>query len=94
MSSFILQGPREYEGIVKYLRKQAGPSIKVMTSADDITALTSKNPVVVVAYLSSDKARMATRFEEIANKLRDDYVFASLVGEDAIKAAGMEQSSM
>merc|ERR1712170_214415 len=44
-------GPREVNGIVKYMKAQVGPASKECKSQDDLDNLLKKKEVVVVSYL-------------------------------------------
>lgn len=67
-------GPREADGIVSYLAKQAGPPSVAITEASQLTALTAKEDVVVVGLFPGGKPSDA--FLSAANAMRDQFAFA------------------
>jgi len=70
------KGPREANGIVKYMRAQAGPAAKPLATAEDVTKfLERKEDVKFVAYTKKDSS-IGKTFEKLANSLREDYIFA------------------
>jgi protein disulfide isomerase len=77
------EGPRDANGIVSYLRKQAGPAAKKVTTAEQLEKQKSINEVLAVAFFDSEDELVG--FRETANSMRDDFGFAeapsSLAGE-------------
>jgi protein disulfide-isomerase A1 len=67
-------GPREADGIVSYLAKQAGPPSVAVTEASQLTALTAKEDVVVVGLFPGGKPSDA--FLGAAEAMRDQFAFA------------------
>uniref|UniRef100_F6WYW5 Protein disulfide-isomerase n=1 Tax=Ciona intestinalis TaxID=7719 RepID=F6WYW5_CIOIN len=80
-------GPRQADGIVKYMQKAASPAaVLIETAAAHDKLLQKSSSVVVVGYFT-DKAK-ATAFENVAKTLRDDYKFAYTTSDDVMDAAG------
>ncbi len=68
-------GPREADGIVSYLTKQAGPASTKLASADAAAALTAAEDVVVFGVAPEGSAEQKA-FLAVAQKMRDDFLFA------------------
>ncbi len=66
-------GPREVNGIVKYMKAQVGPASKECKSQADVDTLLKKPEVVVVSYLK-DKSDQDV-FAKVANALRETVAF-------------------
>ena len=67
-------GPREANGIIKYMKSQAGPASKELKDAKDLSATQEKSDVVIVGLF--DSATEAEPFLKAANQLREDADFA------------------
>lgn len=63
------------------MEKQAGPSAKPITSADQLKKLTADNDVVVVGNFASKSGAAHKAFTSAADSLRDHFKFAVI--EDA-----------
>lgn len=75
------------------MTKQSLPAVSPLT-ADTIKEFQASDRVVVVAYVaSSDKTSNAT-FTEVANALRDDYVFGATDDVALAEAAGVKQPAI
>ena len=70
-------GPREVNGIVKYMKAQVGPASKECKSEADLKKLLEKPEVVVVNY---DKSNDDV-FQKVANTLRETVAFGHTEGE-------------
>ena len=77
-------GPREADGIVGYLAKQAGPATTEVREASQVTELTSREDVVVVGVFPGGKP--SATFMDVANAKRDEFRFAH-TGDGAPSAA-------
>jgi len=70
-------GPRDADGIVKYMKAQVGPASKeYATFADLKKRLTDIKEVVVVGVFASESEALAKKFHKTASKLRESVVFA------------------
>ncbi|BEI86121.1 hypothetical protein CcaverHIS002_0604080 [Cutaneotrichosporon cavernicola] len=71
-------GPREAEGIIAYMRKQALPAVSVLTT-DDHDEFTTKDNVVVIAY-GDDAHPVPESFTQFADVARENYLFGKVEG--------------
>jgi len=86
-------GPREYAGIVKYMKAQVGPASKELKSVAEAEKELAKSEVVVycLADASSD---LAKTFQKVAAKLRETVNFAHSASEDVAKKIGQKLGSV
>ena len=80
-------GPREADGIVSYLTKQAGPASTKLASAEAAAALAAAEDVVVFGIAAEGSPELAT-FLQVASALRDDYVFAHTADAALVPGGG------
>lgn len=80
----------DHDSIISYMTKQAMPAVSVLTS-DTIEEFKTQDKVVVVAYFGADDKKSNTTFTEIAESLRDDYLFGATNDADLAKAEGVKQ---
>ena len=66
------------------------PAVSLLTS-ETIEEFKTQDKVVVVAYFGADDKKSNTTFTEIADKLRDDYLFGAVNDEELAKAEGTKQ---
>ncbi|GAB6032387.1 protein disulfide isomerase [Chamberlinius hualienensis] len=85
-------GPRDANGIVKYMRAQAGPSAKELKAYSELEAFISKEDVAIVGFFNSESSKLQEEFKKIADKLRESYRFAYTVAADIAKKAGHEEA--
>merc|ERR1712117_32601 len=68
-------GPREVNGIVKYMKAQVGPSAKECSSDADVDKLRQKDEVVVVGYFDDDEEMK--EFTKAADAVRETVAFGT-----------------
>jgi len=78
-------GPREADGIVKYMRAQAGPAAKPLDSEEKVKEfIERKEDIKFVAYTKAD-SDLAKAFTKAAGGLREHYIFGIAAPTDAHK---------
>jgi len=82
-------GPREKDGIVRKMLKEAGPVSKKLENAEDAKAFIGKDTVGVIGYFSAEDSSLAKAFLRAADGL-PDVRFAHTISED-VKSA-MDQT--
>ncbi|VDM44009.1 unnamed protein product [Toxocara canis] len=68
-------GPREAEGIVKYMRGQAGPSAKELKTYEEFQKFVDTDEIGVVGFFESE-SKLKDSFLKVADTERDRYRFA------------------
>jgi protein disulfide isomerase family A protein 3 len=77
------KGPREAQGIVAYMKKQAAPSITILKSAADLEKFIAEEAGVV--YFGDLTSKLAKTFDQTAEKLRESFRFAKTDVEEVVK---------
>jgi protein disulfide-isomerase A1 len=82
-------GQRKSDAIVSYMIKQSLPAVSVLDkdSHDDFT---TADKVVLVAYLAADDKDTNATYTQVAESLRDNYLFGATSDPALAKAAGVE----
>jgi len=91
-------GPRDVDGIVKYMKKQVGPAAKPLSSVKEVEAFVSSDPDVgyaVVGFFPEAKtSQLSSSFAIVANKFREKYVFGKVTDVSVCKHYGVESDSI
>lgn len=83
-------GPRTADGIVSFLKKQAGPaSVELKTDAD-LKKFIEDQDASVVGFFADDKSTAQSEFLKSASALRDNYRFAHTNSEDLLQSNGID----
>ncbi|CAH9071058.1 unnamed protein product [Cuscuta epithymum] len=69
------KGPREADGIVKYLKKQVGPASAEIKSKEDAASLIDEKKVFVAGVFQEFSGDEFEKFITLAESLRSDYEF-------------------
>ncbi|CAO3649816.1 unnamed protein product [Cunninghamella echinulata] len=85
------KGSRQHEGIVSYMKKQSLPAVSDLTEVSALNDFKTSDRIVAVAYIKEDDKESKEAYADLANKLRDDYIFG-LVTDDALaKEEGVKE---
>ena len=77
-------GPREADGIVKYMRSKAGPSSRELNSVEEVEKFLNNNDQSIVGFFSKHDSALATEFRKVADQLSESYRFAHSVNPDVL----------
>lgn len=69
-------GPREADGIVKFMKSRAGPTSKELNTLAEAEKFLSNAEHSIVGFFSSAESSLATEFKKIADQLSERYRFA------------------
>ena len=75
------------------MTKQALPAVSTLEK-DKLEEFKTADKVVLVAYFAPDDKTSNSTFLEVANSLRDDYLFGAISDADIAKAEGVSQPSI
>ena len=71
------------------MTKQALPAVSILTS-ETLEDFKTSDKVVVVAYFGADDKKSNTTFSEVAETLRDDYLFGATSDAALAEAEGVK----
>ncbi|XP_005807506.1 protein disulfide-isomerase A3 [Xiphophorus maculatus] len=83
-------GPRTADGIVSFLKKQAGPASVELKTEGDFEKFMADQDASVIGFFADDKSSEQTEFLKAASALRDDYRFAHTNAEALLSSHGGE----
>uniref|UniRef100_A0A7E4V5V0 Protein disulfide-isomerase n=1 Tax=Panagrellus redivivus TaxID=6233 RepID=A0A7E4V5V0_PANRE len=81
------EGPREADGIVKFLRGQAGPSAKDLTSVADFDKFINNEDISVIGFFEGE-SKLKDSFLKVADTERDRFRFAYSSNPEVLKKVG------
>ncbi|XP_061576706.1 protein disulfide-isomerase A3 [Cololabis saira] len=87
-------GPRSADGIVGFLKKQAGPASVELKDAADLQKFISDQDASVVGFFSDDKSPSQAEYLKAASALRDSYRFGHTNAAALLQSQGMEQEGV
>ncbi|WOL18529.1 protein disulfide-isomerase-like [Canna indica] len=68
-------GPRQADGIIEYLKKQAGPASALIKSTEDAENLIDDKKIYIVGIFQEFSGEKFENYLKVADKLRSDYDF-------------------
>lgn len=85
-------GPRQSDGIISYMKKQAEPASTDLDSVEAFEKFTAEN-AVIIGFFSSAEDDDAKKFSDLTGSLRDSYTFGHSYSADVRKAAGYDKEN-
>lgn len=82
--AFDYEGPRDSDGIVRYMRNKAGPSSKELKTVAEAEKFLSNDDHSIVGFFESSSAKENVEFQKLATALSDDFRFAHTFSADVI----------
>ena len=79
--------------IISYMTKAALPAVSEV-EPDKLDEFKKSDKVVLVAYLAADDKKNTEAYSEVANALRENYLFGSVKDADSAKAEGVKQPAL
>lgn len=78
------QGPRDADGIVKYMKAQVGPASRELNNFADVSSrLQASKEVVVLGVFKSSSDDLYKKFQKAADKLRESVSFVHIFADSA-----------
>ncbi|CAG4977504.1 unnamed protein product [Parnassius apollo] len=84
-------GPRESNGIIKYMRAQVGPSSKDLLTIAEYEAFISKDDVVVVGFFEKE-TDLKGEFLKTADKMREEVTFGHSSAKQVLEKTGFKDN--
>nr|QMV80798.1 protein disulfide isomerase 7 [Clitoria ternatea] len=83
-------GPREADGIVKYMKSQVGPASKELKGEDCHKNFLETNEVSYILYTEKEDSPLAKAFHSVAKKLREKARFAHTIAKSLVEKDGFK----
>lgn len=83
-------GPRDADGIVKYMRTKAGPTSKELNSVEEAQKFLANSEHSVVGFFKSADSALAAEFKKVADQLAENYRFAQSSNAEVLAKYGHE----
>ncbi|KAM8862023.1 protein disulfide-isomerase A3 [Synchiropus picturatus] len=83
------EGPRSADGIVSFLKKQAGPASLEIKDDTHFQKLISDSDAIVIGFFADDTSTAQTEFLKAASALRDNYRFAHTNSKELLQSQGV-----
>ncbi|GAB7363289.1 hypothetical protein MBLNU230_g3570t1 [Neophaeotheca triangularis] len=87
-------GQRKAPAIVSYMTKQSMPSVSLLENGDQLEEFKTADKVVLVGFFGADDKSSNTTFGEVADDLRDTFLFGATSDEALAKAEGVSQPAI
>ena len=81
------EGPREADGIIKYMRGQAGPSAKEIKTVAEFEKFVNSDDSAVLGFFETE-SKLKDSFFKVADTERDRFRFGYSTNKDVLKKAG------
>lgn len=81
-------GPRDADGIIKYMRSKAGPTSKELKSVADVEKFLNNFEIGVVGFFVSSGSEIQKAFQKLADSLSEDFRFAHTFDKAALEKFG------
>jgi len=80
---------------VLFLKKQTLPPVSELNSVEDTTKFTTEEKVVIVGFFDDSNSEAYKTFNQVAERLRNDFLFGAVIGKKAInKEFGVNEPSV
>jgi protein disulfide-isomerase A3 len=77
-------GPRESDGIIKYMRSRAGPASKELNTVEEFDKFLSNFEHSIIGFFSKTDSALATEFKKVADQLSESLRFAHTTNQDIL----------
>ena len=87
-------GARKAQALVSYMTKQAMPAVSLLESASALEEFKTADKVVLVGYFAVDDKTSNATFGEVAEELRDSFLFGATAHIELAKDEGVKQPAI
>ncbi|KXT03760.1 hypothetical protein AC578_724 [Pseudocercospora eumusae] len=87
-------GARKADAITSYMTKQSLPAVSLLQTAEALEEFKTADKVVLVAYHTADDKSSNATFTEVAESLRDSYLFGATSDAALAEAEGVKQPAL
>lgn len=87
-------GARKAQAIISYMTKQSLPAVSLLESSTALEEFKTADKVVLVGFFGADDKSSNATFTEVAEELRDNFLFAATSDADLAKAEGVKQPAI
>jgi protein disulfide isomerase family A protein 3 len=81
-------GPRDKNGIIKYMKGKAGPTAKDLKTVADVEKFIGGKDHAIVCFLSSEDSKVKKEFTKVADALSEDFKFGYTADPEAVEKYG------
>ena len=87
-------GARKAPALVSYMTKQAMPAVSLLETAVALEEFKTADKVVLVGYFAADDKTSNATFTEVAEELRDSFLFGATSHIELAQDEGVKQPSV
>ena len=87
-------GARKAGALVSYMTKQAMPAVSLLETSQALEEFKTADKVVLVGYFAADDKTSNSTFNDVAEELRDSFLFGATSNLDLAKDDGVKQPSI
>uniref|UniRef100_A0A1I8HTD0 Protein disulfide-isomerase n=1 Tax=Macrostomum lignano TaxID=282301 RepID=A0A1I8HTD0_9PLAT len=88
------QGPRDTDGIVKYMKTKAGPSSRLLAEDADFNRLLDGVEPFIAGFFTDESSQAYRVFKKAADSLNEDFSFAHSLSAELNSRHGFEADSI
>ena len=88
------EGARKAPAIISYMTKQSLPAVSLLESSGSLEDFKKADKVVLVGFFGADDKSSNATFNEVAEELRDSFLFAATSDPALAQAEGVKQPAI
>jgi protein disulfide isomerase family A protein 3 len=88
------EGPRQADGIVKYMKKQVGPAAKPLATKEEVEKFVKSEAYAVVGFFTSKSSQLQSSFLLVSTKSRENYLFGKVTDAALAKEYGINDDGV
>lgn len=87
-------GARKAGAIISYMTKQSMPAVSLLGSSESLEEFKTADKVVLVGYFAADDKSSNSTFNEVAEEMRDNFLFGATSDAALAEAEGVKQPAI